>query len=66
MIRPSSAMRSSRELRDQASKARWAAATARSTSSREPSEMTPATASVAGLTTSSGLGWAGSTHTPSM
>ena len=65
-MRPSSAMRSSRVVREYVSNARCAAATARSTSAREPSEITPVTASVAGLTTSSVCGWAASTHCPSM
>ena len=66
MIFASSAMRSSRVVREKLSKARCAAATARSTSTRRPSEITPATASVAGLMTSSVWAAAGGTHWPSI
>ena len=59
-------MRSSTLLCDQVSKAARAAFTALSTSAAEPIEMRPATASVAGLMTSSVFGVTGSTQAPLM
>jgi len=61
-MRFSTSMRSSRVVCDQVANAFRAAFTALSTSAAEPSEILPATFSVAGLMTSSVLGSTGSTH----
>ncbi len=66
MIRSMRAMRSSRVVRDQAGKARLAAATARSTSAASPSAIRPHVSSVAGFSTSSVFSATGSTQAPSI
>ena len=66
MIAWSRSSRSATELCDQVAKALRAAFTAMSTSAAEPSEMCPATLSVAGFSTSWLRGVIGSTHLPSM
>ena len=62
MMRSSSATRSSRVVCENVSKARCAAATARSTSAALPSAIVPIGCSVAGLMTSSVFSRAGATH----
>src|SRR3954452_20704889 len=66
MTLASSATRSSREVCENVSNARRAAATALSTSALEPSATSYIASSVAGLTTGVGFLTAGSTQPPSM
>ena len=66
MIFSNSAMRSSRVVTENVSKARRAAITALSTSALEPSEIWYSASSVAGLMTSVVFLTTGSTHAPSM
>ena len=65
-MRPSRAIRSSREVAAKPSNAALAAATARSTSASAPSAIVANGCSVAGLMTSSVAGEAGATHSPPM
>jgi hypothetical protein len=65
-IAPSRSSRSSRLLTDHVANALRAALTALSTSAAEPIAILPDTCSVVGLSTSSDLLSAGSTHWPSM